>query len=125
LKTFGRYLLATGFSALMSLGLPVLFVDVFGWRAELAVAAAFVIAFLVNFLIHKFLVFRSAGRVLREFLGFAATNGLMRLVDYAGFLLLYRVAGLHYLVALVAVLTVTSLLRFLAFRRIFGRGAAS
>ena len=114
-----RYVLATAFSAGMSLGLPIILVSLAGLPEELSVACSFVIALVINFFNVRLFVFRSNGPILVEFTAFLATNGLIRLVEYAGFLLLFDLIGLNYIVALASILAFSSIMRFFIFARIF------
>lgn len=118
-----RFLVMTGGSAMMSLGIPVLLHGVLGMSAELAVAIAFVITFFANFVLLRMFVFETRGRLLIDLGNFAASSVVFRSVEYVMFLTLYRMAGIHYFVALGSSLVLSAVIKFLWYRRTIHRGA--
>lgn len=114
-----RFPIAVGISASLTIGSPILMVNFLGFSERVAVAIAMVMAFCVNFFLNKFFVFRSRHKARRQLLRFLATNILMRIIDYIAFLALFSGLGLHYLLAMVLVLSVTTTTRFFLFSRIF------
>ena len=112
-----RYLLMTGVSALVTLGIPALLHEVFGVGEELSVAISLVAAFCVNFLTTRLYVFGSDGRVGPQLARFALVSAGFRLGEYLAFLVLHTWLGLMYLVALALVLMVSIVLKFFVYRR--------
>ena len=112
-----RYLLMTGLSALVTLGIPALLHEVFDVGEELSVAISLVIAFCVNFLTTRLYVFTSDGRVGPQLVRFALVSAGFRLGEYIAFLILHTWLGLMYLVALALVLIVSIVLKFFAYRQ--------
>ena len=119
IKAAGRFILTSGFSAVLSLSLPIVFVNMLHFRAEGAVALVFIIVFHVNFFNVRWFVFRSNGSIIKEYIGFLVTNGIFRLIDYSGFIFLFRVLNIHYVLSLFIVLSITTAARFLVFNNIF------
>jgi len=118
-----RFGIASIFSASLSLSLPVLFHNAAGFSQERAVALAFVIVFIINFLTMRAYVFQSGRSLLGEILKFALTSGVFRIFDYALFVLIFRLSGLHYILVLIITLTVTSIGKFILHRSYtFGDG---
>ncbi|MEU8900100.1 GtrA family protein [Nocardia sp. NPDC048505] len=60
----------------MGMALTVMWLKVFGDRvpAALAPAAAYAVSIVIAFVLHRFLVFRVRGQVLRDFLAFCGVN---------------------------------------------------
>src|SRR5690606_6513003 len=58
-QRWARYLIATGASALLSLGLPLVLHQIVGLREELAVAIALALMLVINFVTIRVYVFRS------------------------------------------------------------------
>jgi putative flippase GtrA len=100
----------------VGLGVSALCHEVFGWRAEIAAAAAVGSLLLVNFVLGRAYVFRSSGRIayqLPRFLGIAL---VMRGAEYLMFLALFETLHAPYLVAIAASLAMSSLIKFFAYR---------
>ena len=112
-----RYLMAGGFSAILSLTLPVVLKDGLGLHAELAVAISLTGVFAINFIAIRLFVFRSDGDKLPQLVRFVATSVLMRGTEYVSFLGLYNFLGMHYWIALFLVLTASSTCKFVVHRK--------
>ena len=123
-RSFGeayRFVLATILSGGLVLLLPFVLSEVVGLRPDLSVAIGMGIAFPVNFLTVKYFVFRSEAPIVSQFVAFTLSNGAIRLAEYSAFILLYHGLGIYYLLALVVVMTVAFVGKFLFHRRfIFG-----
>lgn len=112
-----RFALAAGLSFGISISFPLIFTSVLHLAPEVGVAAALMIAFLVNFLTVRFFVFRSAAPVWPQFFAFSLSVGGFRLLEYLAFLLLYRMLHMHYVVALAGILWVSFALKFFFHRK--------
>lgn len=112
-----RYAAATAASATITLGLPILLHEVFGVADDIAVAVALAVAFIVNFVSTRVLVFRSTGRASGELLRFALTSLSFRGLEYLAYLALAW-AGVVYYLALAIVLAVSMVLKFLTYRSV-------
>lgn len=112
-----RYGVLTLVSACVTVGLPILLHEFGHLTPPHAAAIAFVTAFFVNFFSLRRLVFRS-GRGARRDLGTYILSSLVfRSAEYAAFLAL-DAAGVYYIVALLIVLTVSAITKFLWYRRV-------
>ena len=111
-----RYLLMTGLSAVVTVGLPALLHEVFGVGEERAVAVSLAVAFCVNFLTARFYIFRSGGHIGGQLVRFALVSAAFRIGEYLAFLVLHTWLGLMYLVALAAILFVSIVLKFFSYR---------
>lgn len=106
----------TGISATLSLGVPFMLHERFSVAPNLAVMAGLLTAFVVNFLVSKRFVFRSAGETGIQLLRFASVSFLFRAGEYLAFLLVHGAFGLQYMVALVAVLATSLLVKFFVYK---------
>jgi len=111
-----RYGAASGLSAVITLGLPVVLHELAGLDPRLAVAIAFAVVFVVNFLTTRYLVFRDKGSVARSLPRFLASSLAFRGGEYLGFLGLYH-AGLAYWLAQILVVGASFVLKFFTLRR--------
>jgi putative flippase GtrA len=92
--------------------------------AEAAVAVSLAILIVVNFWLSRRFVFRATGEVRSQFSRFLSTTVVMRGVEYLLFLLLYRVVGLHYLLALTVGMGLSTCIKFFLYRGlVFGQQA--
>jgi putative flippase GtrA len=108
----GRYVVASALSGVLSLSLPFLLHEVLAIAEEVAVAIALVVVFFVNFVALRSYVFRSDGDRFRELTKLAVTSAAFRVAEYGAFLLVHTLAGVHYLVALAIVLSVSAFSKF-------------
>ncbi len=113
---FLRYCGLAGLSALVSLGVPVLLHEVLDIAEEAAVAVGFIVTFLLNFFGIRMYVFSNRGSVWPQLRRFALSNISFRAAEYSLFLLLHTVLDIFYLLALFAVLLVSTFLKFGIYR---------
>jgi putative flippase GtrA len=115
-----RFGLATGFSAIVSLGLPVTLHELLHVEQKVAVAISQASVLLVNFVTLRIFVFRSSGSVRQDVFGYAASALVFRALEYLLFLILFELAGLFYVTALVITLCLSTLIKFVWYRSLFG-----
>ncbi|MXP29385.1 hypothetical protein GRI58_11180 [Porphyrobacter algicida] len=115
-----RFLVSTGFSAAMSFGLPVALHELANAPKTTAVAIGFVTAYLGNILLLRLYVFRSSGSWLHQMSRYIPTNGFFRLCEYFAVVGLFQHLGVDYRVAILLVLATSSIIKFFAYRLIFG-----
>ena len=113
-----RFGLMTGMSASVTIGLPIILHELFGVTPQHAAAVAFLVAFLLNFVSLRRLVFRSSHGAGRDLVTFIVSSLVFRGIEYVAFLLLTTVAHIHYVIALLGVLTLSTLAKFVWYRRI-------
>lgn len=111
-----RYFLMTGFSATLTLGLPILLHEGAGIAERLSVGLSLATAFVVNFVTIRYVVFRSLGDPVAELIRFAMTSLGFRVGEYVMFLLLHSIVGVFYVLALGIVLFASFVLKFLCYR---------
>ncbi len=116
-----RFGLMAAMSASVTIGLPVILHELCGVTPQDAAAVAFVVAFLVNFISLRRMVFRSDHGAGRDFLTFALSSLVFRGLEYVAFLLLTTGAHVHYVIALLGVLTLSTITKFLWYRRVMHR----
>ena len=110
-----RYGMASAASAVVTLGLPVLLHEGFQVDERVAVAIAFATVFVMNFIIQRLFVFKSAGRASGEIARYTVTSVVFRGAEYIAFLLLFRL-GLVYWLAQLIVVGVSFVVKFLTLR---------
>ena len=87
--------------------------EVFGIEEKGSVFVTLVIIFFINFYLARSFVFESLGRIETQLLKFAVISGIMRLVEYSIFVILFSFFGLYYMVAYVASVGVVFFVKFL------------
>jgi putative flippase GtrA len=110
-----RYVLASLLSAGITLGLPVVMVEVGGFDPSQAAATALLTALVVNFLLLKFYVYRNDGRWQAQAVRYLLVAALFRLGEFCVFLALHQLLGWFYFVALVVTLGLSFIAKFFAY----------
>lgn len=111
-----RYLMMSGVSASLSLGVPFILHESFAVRPDLAVAIGLTSAFVVNFFAAKLFVFRKKGSVSAQLSRYTLVSFLFRSGEYLCFLLLHNVLGIQYMIANTSVLTLSFCLKFFVYK---------
>ena len=119
-----RFIMVTGLSALFSLGLPVLLHELLHIDPKIAVAISQLSVLLMNFLTLRAFVFRSSGSLRRDVVRYGASAVVFRGLEYLSFLLLFELAGLFYVTALVITLLASTVIKFIWYRFLFGPRSA-
>jgi len=117
-----RFGVMTATSASVTVGLPIILHEFVGVRPQWAAAIAFGVAFLLNFLSLRRLVFRSERGAARDFVTFALSSLVFRGAEYVAFLLLISLLRIQYVVALLFVLSLSALAKFFWYRRVLHGG---
>lgn len=104
----------------MSFAAPIALHEGLGISEKVAVAIGFVIAYLGNILLLRVFVFKSANDWKHDFFGYIVTNGAFRLIEYGAFIYLIAHSSLNYMITLLIVLSLSSFIKFFAYRRLFG-----
>ena len=107
-----RFGLASGLSALITLGIPVVLHELISVDEEISVAIAMAIALIVNFFVTRNFVFRSQRAVIPGMASFFVSSVVFRLLEFGAFVLLFRTLQLNYLLVLVSILTVSFVVKF-------------
>ncbi len=111
-----RYLMMSGLSALLSLGVPFLLHEGFGIRPEIAVACGLAAAFVMNFFTARLFVFKKKGPVSLQLWRFAFVSFAFRSAEYLAFLLLHNALGIQYMIANASVLFLSFCLKFFVYK---------
>ncbi len=113
----------TGFGLLglvsftLNLGLSALLHELLGVSEELSFGVSLMVVFVVNFLACRYLIFDAAGgNLARQLIAFTLSSLAFRGMEYVAFLLLHSLVGVHYLIAITAVLGVSMIGKFLFYR---------
>jgi putative flippase GtrA len=111
-----RYLLMTGTSAVLSLGIPFALHEGFAVRPDIAVAIGLGTAFAVNFVTAKLFVFKRKGSIKTQLGRYTLVSFMFRSGEYLSFLLLHGLFGIQYMVANVSVLFLSFCLKFFVYK---------
>jgi putative flippase GtrA len=112
--------MSTGVSAAITIGLPVFLHELFGIEQRTAVAISQSSALLINFLMIRVFVFRSRRAAPRDLAYYVGSAAAFRGLEYLCFLALFQLGHLYYLTALVLTLGVSTLIKFVWYRFLFG-----
>ncbi|QTD55877.1 GtrA family protein [Parasphingorhabdus cellanae] len=119
-----KFVIVSATSATITLGIPIFLHEILGVQEKIAVLVAFVVAYLINFLSLRRLVFDSAASVRDDFVKFALSSLAFRTSEYVLFLVLHEFFGISYILALLAILTTATILKFFWYRRLFDNAGA-
>jgi putative flippase GtrA len=119
-----RFAVSSGTSAAVTVGLPVLLHEFGGAREQVAVAISQGCVLLINFVMIRTFVFRSRRARGRDLSYYLASAVAFRGLEYGLFLLLFEAAGLFYVVALVATLGISTVVKFVWYRLLFASPVA-
>ena len=111
-----RYLLMSGVSALLSLGIPFILHEGFAVRPDIAVAFGLATAFVVNFVTAKLFVFRKRGSVKTQISHYTLVSLAFRSGEYLSFLFLHSLLGVQYMIATASVLFLSFGLKFFIYK---------
>lgn len=118
LHQFIRYGQASAVSAALTLGLPIMLVELFGAGPNVAAAIGLASAYVVNFISMRAYVFRSKARVKGQIVRYLSLALALRLCEYAVYYGLHNLLGVHYGIALAGILFVSVLSKFFFFRKL-------
>jgi putative flippase GtrA len=108
-----RYLLLSALSFALTLGITAGLRECFGVPPEISFAVALAVVFLTNFAGMRWWVFRGTERpMILQFVGFGLSSLSFRGLEYCGYLLLYRIAGIPYLAAAVATIGISFVVKY-------------
>ncbi|MEM6855611.1 MAG: GtrA family protein [Planctomycetota bacterium] len=111
-----RYLVNTGLSFVVNLGLTALLHEAFGVREATAYAVALVTVFVMNFLLFRYYVFdgrtEQPGQQLATFAG---TSVAFRVSEWFVFRLLHEKLGVYYLLAIILVQGTTFVIKYFVY----------
>lgn len=111
-----RYLVNTGLSFVVNLGLTALLHEVFEFREAMAYGVALVVVFVMNFVLFRYYVFDGRTDQPAKQLGtFAATSVVFRVSEWFAFRLLNERFAVHYLLAIVVVQGTTFVVKYFVY----------
>jgi putative flippase GtrA len=120
-----RFAVATGISAVVSVSFPVILHELLHLEQKLAVGISQASVLLLNFLTLRLFVFRANGGGQRVMFRYLASAFAFRGLEYLSFLLLFELADLFYLTALVITLVAWTGIKFAWYRYLFGDRVAA
>ncbi len=115
-----RFGMTSGLSAALSLGLPVLLHEGLGIAVQISVAIGFATSYLANFVMLRSFVFRSQKSLKGDLWRYLVVNGSFRVIEYFAFLGLYEGLSMNYALAVLIILTLSTIMKFFGYRRLFG-----
>ena len=118
-----RFAIATGLSAIVSLGLPIALHELLHVDQRIAVAVSQLSVLAMNFLTLRVFVFRSSGKARADVFRYGASAITFRGLEYASFLLLFEIVHMFYVTALVVTLCASTVSKFFWYRCIFGQSS--
>ena len=111
-----RYLVMSGLSAGLSLGIPFLLHERFAVRPDIAVACGLAAAFVMNFFMARLFVFRRKSSVTQQLRRFALVSFTFRCGEYLAFLIFHSLLGVQYMIANASVLFLSFCLKFFVYK---------
>ena len=114
-----RFAMSSGLSAMLSFALPVMLHEFLLVPVRVSVAIGFATSYLLNFLMLRSFVFRSANSLRGDASKYLVVNGAFRLAEYFAFLGLNEGIGIDYAAAVLIVLTLSTIMKFFGYRRLF------
>jgi putative flippase GtrA len=112
----GRFLALGAASFTLNLCITAGLHEVFGVSPEISFAVGLVAAFLMNFGSMRWWVFRGTQRpVVRQLTGFGLASLFFRGLEYAGYIVVYRFAGVPYVAAAVLVLGISTVVKYVVY----------
>lgn len=103
-------------SFLFNLGFTYLLHEQIGFSEEVAFAVSLAVVLTINFLGCRYVIFDSKGAIQQEFAHFFGASLAFRAGDYALFLMVHTVFGVHYLIAITVILGATTVVKFAYYR---------
>jgi putative flippase GtrA len=114
-----RFLGLGGVSFATNVGLTVVLKEWVGLIPEVALAISIVVVFTINFLACRYFVFDARLQDFRQQLfRFALASGGFRGAEYLAFVVCHRFFGVQYVVALVGILVVSMMVKFVFYQRV-------
>ena len=111
--SFSRYCVITINAIGIHLGLTCLLHELLSVPEKIAVATAYVVVLVVNFVLKRFYVFKAKdGRARRQLLLYTVSSVVFRGLEYSAFLLLFDLFNIQYLIANASVLVVSFVIKF-------------
>lgn len=114
------FALIGGFNTVLGIGLTVVWLAVLGdaWPPAVALVLAYAVGIAIAFVLHRTLVFRVRGHLLRDFAGFVAVNSGGLLMNMVLLSLAVSVLHLPRIPAAVVVMALVAVLTFFGHRHI-------
>lgn len=114
-----RFAVTGGLAFGLNLSITVSLRELLGVSEELAFAVALVTVFLFTFASCRYFIFAGVGgSVRRQLVLFAVSSLGFRCAEYVGFLVLHSAIGVGYIVAVVAVLAVSFVSKFVYYKAV-------
>lgn len=121
IKAFIRFGLGGVVSINVALGTAALLHQVAGMPERPAGGCGFAAALVVNFFTLRFFVFPSRDQSMaKQAVGYLATTGVVRLLEFSVFFVVNKYLGIPYLIAMTTVLGTSFLVKFVVYRALFG-----
>lgn len=111
-----RYLINTGLSFVVNLGLTALLHEAFDVHEATAYAVALVTVFVMNFLLFRYYVFDGrTNKPGKQLATFAGTSVIFRVSEWFAFRLLLEKFGVYYLFAIILVQGTTFVIKYFVY----------
>jgi putative flippase GtrA len=111
-----RYLVFSGISFCLNVGITATLREAFGVSPEIAFAVALVTVFVINFIGLRWWVFAGTERALaKQFAAFVLSSLCFRGLEYCAYLVLLRAFDVPYLIAVVATIGVSFVVKYVVY----------
>ena len=117
--SFLRFIVTAVLSASINIGGTAFLHEIVGFGEELAFGIIIVFVFFINFFMMRYYVCRSSeGALQRQILFFLFSSLVFRGLEYFSFLLIHSVIGVQYLFAIISILGVSFVIKFVYYRSV-------
>jgi putative flippase GtrA len=108
-----------------NVGLTILLTEKMRMAPEAALAISMVVVFTMNFLANRYFVFDARSQEFHhQLVLFAIASGCFRAAEYLSFVICHRLLGIQYIAALVGILIVSMMVKFVVYQRVVFHGRA-
>lgn len=116
-----RWGVNTGASFIVNLGLTIGLHEGLGVKPEMAYAIALITVFFMNFIFFRYYVFvqETPAPVGRQFAAYTGSAIGFRLAEYAGFVIIHSLLGLHYIATVILVQGIAFVIKFFFYGKLF------
>lgn len=117
MRIFTRYVIITGLSFVINLGLTVLLTEVLTFPEEVSYAVALATVFIMNFFFMRYYIYISLeDSAKRQFMLYALSAIGFRGLEYISFLMIHTWLGVQYAIAVIEIQVFSGLVKFFYYK---------
>ncbi len=118
-----RFVLISGLSFVVNLGVTIVLHEVCGAPEEMAFAIALITVFFMNFFAMRHYIYSGTkGSLGQQFVVYAGSALGFRGLEYVAFIVVHSWLGLDYRVTVIGIIATAAVIKFLYYRLVFERG---